>query len=357
MAVDGGLMDRFDLLRNCGGPAYACMSQFDPSQIPNLAALARKFALSDATFQLDLAASWGSHLELVTSNLDGFTGANPSAPAPTGTVFGAGWGCDSNRYTWWIAPNATKKQSVPSCVPFQDGTGAVAPTPVKWVPTLMDKLDAAGMTYKLYAGNNNIQAGVAFQPSGYQWATCPTFADCGQTAQRSHMVVANQVLTDAANGTLPAVSIVTPTGHDSQHNSTSMLNGDNWVGSVVSAIQKSTDWSSTAIFIAYDDCGCFYDHVSPPTAGLGPRIPVVIVSPFAIAGHTDSNVATQASFLAYIEHNFGLTPLGTRDSAAYDFNGSFNYSQVPLTGAKMMTSAIPASSQNLAPLSDPNDTT
>ena len=42
-----------------------------------------------------------------------------------------------------------------------------------------------------------------------------------------------------------------------------MLVGDNWIGKVVNALQASPDWSSTAMFITYDDCGCFYDHVPP----------------------------------------------------------------------------------------------
>ena len=48
------------------------------------------------------------------------------------------------------------------------------------------------------------------------------------------------------------------------------------------------EWNSTAIFITYDDCGCFYDEVSPP-AGLGIRVPMVIVSPYARPGFTDSH--------------------------------------------------------------------
>jgi phospholipase C len=355
VAIDSGLMDHFDLIKGCNAPAYACMSQYDPSQIPNLAALARKFAISDATFQLSQDPSWGSHLELVTSTPDGFTGDNPQAPAPPGTVFGPGWGCDSHRYAWWVPPTGGSPQSVPACVPFPDGTGAVAPTPVKWVPTLMDRLHQVGLTYRLYAGSAPSVTSQAFQRSGYQWAICPTFADCVNTVQKSHMVHADQVITDAESGLLPAVSVVTPIAYKSQHNGYSMLSGDNWLGSVVRAIEHGPDWASTAIFISYDDCGCFYDHVSPP-AGLGPRIPVVIVSPYAISGHTDSKIATQASFLAFIEHNFGLAPLGLKDSAAYDFSGSFNYSQPPLAPVGLTTSATPASSLDL-PIADPNDPT
>ena len=354
MAVDGGLMDHFDLIGGCGAPAYACMSQYDPSQIPNLAALARRFAISDATFQLDLAASWGTHLEIVTGTSDGFVGTIPNG-GPAGTVFGQGWGCDSNRYAWWRPATGGPGQSVPACVPFPDGTGAVAPTPVKWVPTLMDRLDQVNLTYTLYAGSPPAMPGVAYQPGGYQWSICPTFADCGETTQKGHVVPASQVITDAQNGLLPNVSIVTPIAANSQHNTDSMLAGDNWIGSIVSAIENGPDWSSTAIFISYDDCGCFYDHVSPPK-GLGPRIPVVIVSPYAISGYTDSNVATPASFLAFVNHTFGLTPLGPRDSAAYDFGASFNYAQANLSVERMRYSVVPASF-GAVPDADPDDLT
>ncbi len=356
IAVDQGRMDHFDRIRGCGGPTYACMSQFDPTQIPNLVALARRFALADATFQLDLAASWGSHLELVSGTSDGFNGSNPAAPAPAGTVFGPGWGCDSNRYAWWVDPTTLNALSEPACVPFPDGSGAHAPTPVKWVPTLMDELDSAGISYKLYGGSTPTQSSLAFQASGYQWAICPTFADCIETPQKSHLMPAGQIISDAQAGVLPAVSLVTPTTANSQHNNHSMLAGDNWIGSVVGAIENSPDWATTAIFISYDDCGCFYDHVPPPAAGLGPRIPVVIVSPYAISGFTDSTVATEVSFLAYIEHNFGLAPLGTNDAQAYDFNNAFNYAQLPLAGAPMVASAVPQPPPNL-PADDPNDTT
>src|SRR2546422_596366 len=107
-----------------------------------------------------------------------------------------------------------------------------------------------------------------------------------------------------------------------------MLKGDNRIGQAVSAIMTSPQWSSTAIFITYDDCGCFYDHVAPPS-GLGIRVPMVIVSPFAKRGFTDKNVASFASLLAFIEHNFGLRPLAKADAEAYDFSDSFDFSQPP----------------------------
>lgn len=359
-AVDGGKMDGFDLMRepngqNCAGPDFACYQAFEPSHIPNLAALATNFVIADHTFQSDLAASWGSHLGFVAGTMDGFYGDLPCSgpecppfppaqvpPPPPASVLGPGWGCDSNRDAIWISP-AGEISYEPSCVPdpalsgFANG-GAYRPTPVQWVPTIMDRLSSAGLHWKLYAGAELDKTASGFEASGYQWAICPTFADCLYTSQRSNLALASQVIDDATNGKLPNVSIVTPTLAKSQHNFQLMNTGDNWIGDVVRAIENGPQWSSTAIFITYDDCGCFYDHVPPPS-GLGIRVPMVIVSPFAKRGHTDSNVASFASLLAFIEHNFGLQPLAKADAAAYDFSDSFNFSSQPdLSTIPMVTS-------------------
>ena len=109
-----------------------------------------------------------------------------------------------------------------------------------------------------------------------------------------------------------------------------MAVGDNWIGQVVSAIQSGPDWASTAIFITYDDCGCFYDHVPPPNSEWGIRVPMVIVSPYARAGYTDSNDATYASMLAFAEGTLGLTPLNNTDATAYNYSNAFDYTQPPL---------------------------
>lgn len=152
---------------------------------------------------------------------------------------------------------------------------------------------------------------------------------------------ASSVISDASGGTLPNLSIVTLTMSNSQHNKTSMAVGDNWIGSVMSAIQNGPEWSSTAVFITYDDCGCFYDHVPPPSPDTGIRVPMVIASPYARAGATDSNDATFVSMLAYTEHVFGLPPLTASDAGAYDYANAFDYSQSPTAVASMVKTRIP----------------
>jgi phospholipase C len=340
-SINGGKMDGFAKLTGCGQQYdYACLSQFTPSQIPNLIALAENFAVSDRTFQLSSIPSFGSHIELVAATLDGFTGDIPH----TGTAgAGAGgWGCDSLKDAAWRSGGGTVSDQ-PACIPdygldahvFPYG-GAYKPTKVKPVPTIMDLLDQAALSWKLYTATQFVQN------NGYSWAICPTFASCLNTPQHANQVDREQLFQDTANGTLPNFSVVLPDAAHSQHNKFSMALGDNWIGQVVGAIEAGPDWSSTAIFIMYDDCGCFYDHVPPPP-GFGIRTPMVIVSPWVRPSYTDTMQASWASPLAFTEHNLGLPPLGgaARDRAAYDFRRSFNFSQQPTAPVRMTTTRLP----------------
>jgi len=330
-AIDGGKMDKFDKIAGCGpGYNYACYMQYTPEQIPNLAALARAFVISDRTFESETVQSWGSHLGLVAAQLNGFVGDGTTGG---GGVKGGGEGCDSTADTDWRPAPKADPISVPACVPKPDGSGPYRPSPVQWVPTIMDRLKKKGLSWRIYAPPKGDQ--------WYGWAICPVFADCIFSRQARNLRPPDQVIADAAANNLPRFSIVIPHYGDSQHNSTSMLKGDNWIGSVVGAIMSSSQWASTAIFITYDDCGCFYDHVPPPP-GLGIREPMVIVSPWARPGFTDSTTASFASMLAFVEHAYGLAPLWETDANAYDYSGAFDFGQQPLAPIKLEQHPLPA---------------
>jgi phospholipase C len=337
-AVNGGLMNGFSEVNGCTDKdRYECYSQFNPTQIPNTIALANSFALSDRTFQTSLVPSWGSHMQTVAATLDGFVGDIPFAGKRG--VLGPGWGCESGLDTTWVDTTGSKHQ-VPSCVPKPDGSGPYRPSPVQYVPTIMDRLDSAGLSWKLYTGPPG-----KGNRSGWGWAICPTFAECLNSPQALNRVDNKQVLTDAAAGTLPNFSIVTPNQVQSQHNNDSMATGDNWIMKVVNAIETGPDWSSTAIFLGWDDCGCFYDHVAPP-AGLGVRVPLLIISPYARPAFTDSTVASYASVLAFTEAAYSLPPLGVEDQNAYNYMGAFNFVHKPRTPAlKVVTTVIPRAEQ------------
>jgi phospholipase C len=340
IAMDGGRMDGFNKIGGCRyAQHYACFQQFQRFQIPNLITLASTYAVSDATFESHPMPSWGSHLDLVAGSLDGFTGDNPHA-STSGVAPGYGWGCNSNMDAAWHSSTGLLKL-VPSCVPdyhlnqtrYPHG-GAYRATPVPWVPTIMDEMGRAGLSWRIYR--------TFLQKIGtpYGWAICPTFADCKYTRQAGNVVDSTGILQDATNGTLRNLSLVMPSRRNSQHNGWSMLMGDNWIGSIVSAIQHGPEWNSTAIFITYDDCGCFYDHARPPT-GLGPRVPMVIVSPYAKPGYTDSTPASVGSLLAFTERTFGLAPLGPLDTRVYDYANSFSFTLPSAPRANLVTTRVP----------------
>jgi phospholipase C len=358
-ALDGGAMDGWAKVSGCAAPTYSCISYYTPTQIPNLSALASNFAISDATFSEADSPSWGGHLYAVAATTDGFLGNNP-APVSAGP----GWGCDSKKSTGWVSSSGAVLQE-PSCIPDPSlgiaNGGAFKATPVSYVPTIMDRLDAASLPWKFYATTSGSKTG----GGSYNWATCPSFAECLDTKQRANLVRTDQVLSDAAAGTLPAFGLVLP-GVDtvdryaSQHNGTSMAVGDNWIGKVVTALEASPEWSSTALFITYDDCGCFYDQVPP---GLNPdgtqrgvRVPLVIVSPYAVHDYVDTTPTTFAGILAYVEQTFGLTHLGANDAAAYAFANAFNYSQPPIPPIPMRYSPVSSAALN-AGANEANDPT
>jgi phospholipase C len=346
VAINGGKMDRFDLVYACGAPTYSCYQQYQPNQIPNLARLAREFVIHDRLFSLHAVPTWGAHLELVAATLDGFTGDNPIDNTPGS---GAGWGCDSRKDAPWRATPYMSPILVPSCVPKVNGTGPYRLSPVRYVPTIMTRMEAAGLSWKIYAGPKG---------NGYSYAICPTFAECIYGDQAKKMVDTDIFLTDVAAGRMPKLSLVMPKNRVSQHNKRSMIEGDNWIGSLVDAVMKSPAWPSTAIFITYDDCGCFYDHV-PPRGDRGIRMPTVIISPYAKRGYTDSKTASFASLLAYIERTFNLAPLGSADANAYGFEQSFDYTQQPLAPVQMQMTEVPLESllQIAADPGDPFDPT
>lgn len=345
-AIDGGKMDGFSLLAGCtASTGYKCYSQYLPSQtsIQNVTTLASAFAVSDRTFEDNSVASWGMHLESISANLDGFIGGGTPHPCTKDgytCTLGPGWGCDSGRDTEWKAPTG-KLSEVPACVPdpsLDPATypygGAYRSTPVQYIPTIMDRLGGTtGLTWKMYAGLSTTTCTKSSDNCGYGWAACPSYAEC-LYGSSNPMAASTQVITDAQNGVLPNFAVVTPTQTDSQHNGDSMATGDGWIGQVINAITSGPEWGSTAVFLTWDDCGCFYDHVAPP-AGMGIRVPMIIISPYAIAQSTDHNTASFNSVLAFTEYAFGLQPLGSSDQSAYNFLGSFNFLQAPINSINL----------------------
>ncbi len=139
------------------------------------------------------------------------------------------------------------------------------------------------------------------------WNPLPEFSDVRRDDQTGNIVPSTQLFTDAKQGTLPAVSWVVPSGDDSEHPPANIAAGQSHVTNVINAIMEGPDWDSTAIFLAWDDWGGFYDHVAPRTVdaqGYGLRVPALVISPYAKRGYVDHDTYSFDAYLKFIEDDF-----------------------------------------------------
>ncbi len=116
------------------------------------------------------------------------------------------------------------------------------------------------------------------------WNPLPFFTTVKDDGQLGNIQPTQSFLDKAKSGKLPAVSWVVPDQVHSEHPPANIQDGQEFVTGLVNAVMKGPDWSSTAIFLAWDDWGGFYDHVQPPTvdgAGYGLRVPGLLISPYA----------------------------------------------------------------------------
>jgi phospholipase C len=139
------------------------------------------------------------------------------------------------------------------------------------------------------------------------WNPLPWFDTVKADHQVTNIQPVDRFFAAAKNGTLPSVSWVVPSGSVSEHPPARVSAGQSYVTSVVNAAMKSPDWDSTAIFLAWDDWGGFYDHVVPPTVdvnGYGLRVPGLVISPYAKHGYVDHQTLSFDAYDKFIEDDF-----------------------------------------------------
>jgi phospholipase C len=205
------------------------------------------------------------------------------------------------------------------------------------VPTIFDRLEQAGISWKFYI--ENYDPSVTFRSRGTsdrgsQVIWCPLLAYArflDDPALNRHIVPIDQFFTDLDDDDLPAVSYVVPAG-SSEHPPGSIAAGEAYVANLISGLMRSDAWSSSAFMWTYDDWGGWYDHVEPPQMdehGLGFRAPALLVSPYARRGFVDSTTVDFTSQLKFIESNWGVRPLASRDAAANGLDSAFDFESAP----------------------------
>jgi phospholipase C len=139
------------------------------------------------------------------------------------------------------------------------------------------------------------------------WNVLPFFTTVQQDDQTGNMQKLSQFFSDAKRGTLPAVSWITPSGVNSDHPTGRVSTGQTYVTDLINAIMRGPDWKSSAIFLAWDDWGGFYDNVKPPAVdgnGYGFRVPSLVISPYARKGYIDHQTLSFDAYLKFIEDDF-----------------------------------------------------
>jgi phospholipase C len=139
------------------------------------------------------------------------------------------------------------------------------------------------------------------------WNPLPYFDTVQQDGQLANVTTLSHYFKAARTGTLPAVSWIDPTGSVSEHPPALVSAGQAYVTKLVNAAMRGKDWKSTAIFLAWDDWGGFYDHVTPPSVdrlGYGLRVPGLVISPYARRGYIDDQTLSFDAYAKFIEDDF-----------------------------------------------------
>ncbi|HVR46198.1 MAG TPA: alkaline phosphatase family protein [Candidatus Binatia bacterium] len=319
---DGGRMDGFASVatypRQPRDFPYAYVPE---SQVMPYWTMAERFTFGDRMFQSNTGPSFPAHLYLIAGQA-AYTASNPNHVGTTRFA----WGCDSPLYAR-VALMAPDGQEIdPGIFPCLD------------FPTIADVASAAGVSWRYYAP--------AINRLGSIWSAFDAIAHIRYSSRWRNVVSPEtRVLDDARAGKIASITWVVPKMQNSDHalpfhSSKKDVGlrgagsyGPEWVASVVNAIGESRDWRSTAIFVVWDDWGGWYDHVAPPQLdrmGLGPRVPFIVISPWAKHDYVSHQQYEFGSILKFVEAAFALRSLNTTDARAGQLSDCFDFSQSAL---------------------------
>ncbi len=139
------------------------------------------------------------------------------------------------------------------------------------------------------------------------WNPLPNFTTVHDDDESGNVEPLEKYFEAANDGTLPAVSWVVPDDAVSEHGPASIHAGQAYVTRLINAAMQGPEWGSTAIFLAWDDWGGFYDHQPPPEVdrnGYGLRVPAMVISPYAKQGYVDHQLLSFDAYLKFIEDDF-----------------------------------------------------
>lgn len=323
-AINGGGMNCFDRLRV--GERLQAYVQYHEEDIPNYWAYARRFALADRFFSSVYGPTGVEHLWILAGQSDRFV--DHERPGQFGLGEPREY-CEDPKELAWSFKKLTPYQTdvayeleeIPSIAALVRRFWTER-WPCTDVEILPDLLEQRGISWKYYTGDNpwvQVMRMIRHVRYGAMW---------------KDVVPQQRFIKDIERGRLPAVSWLIPPLETSDHPSEgrSLCRGENWTVRQLNALMESKYWENTAVVLTWDDFGGFYDHVPPPHVdlyGMGPRVPAIIISPWARPGYIDHRTYEFSSVLKTIERIWKLPSLGPRDRRANDMLNAFDFDQPP----------------------------
>jgi phospholipase C len=369
-AFDGGLMDRF-LVHSCTDAvlgANSTLGYYDGNTVTALWNYAQHFALSDNSFGTTFGPS--------TPGLLNFVAGTTFAGTIQNGLSGKGF----------IANAATSGAVIGDADPANDICSSKTRTQILMSGSnIGDLLNHAGITWGAFmggfgdttcsqahanVGGASVTDYIPHHAFFQYWSSTQNPQhlpparpeNIGFTDQANHQYDLSLFFTALKSGHLPAVSILKAAAYQDGHAGYSdPLDEQTFLVNTINAIMSSPEWRETAIVILYDDSDGWYDHQMGPIVsqsnvnedqllgpgscgapkstqvggtsqngrcGFGPRLPLLVISPWARSNFVDHRITDQSSVIRFIEDNWGLPRIGngSTDAIAGTLNGMFDFS-------------------------------
>ncbi len=341
--VNGGNMDGF--IGEAESVRRTCISLVDPNcssamrtdvmgyhdarEVPNYWRYASDFVLQDHMFQPDMTWSLPAHLFMVSEWSARCSSSDPMS-------------CTNSLNNPVSIDQSFPNQPIPDYA-WTDLTYLLHRENISWKYYVEDGQQpdcADGDLPCIPHGQNSLTPEI--------WNPLPYFDTVRNDGQLGNIVGLETFYKDLQGGTLPAVSWIVPDLFESEHAPGLISNGQAHVTKIVNRIMQSSAWSSTAVFVSWDDWGGLYDHVPPPVVdgnGYGLRVPGLVISPYARQGYIDHQTLSFDAYVKFIEDIFlggaRLDPAtdgrpdprpGVRENAPIlgDLTHDFDFNQAPL---------------------------
>ena len=365
LAYDSGLMDKF--VEYTAATSKQCeprqvMGYYDGNTVTALWNYAQHFAMSDNFFGTTFGPSTPGALNLVSGQTHGATPSNQTESTRDGTVYGdpdpayddcskgetiamsgrnVGDLLNSRKLTWGWFEGGFRPSGY---------NGKVALCGVKSrniAGELVTDYSAHHEPFQYYASTSNPHH---LAPSGVD--------KIGHGDRANHQYDLKDFWAAAESGHLPAVSFLkAPKAQDGHAGYSDPLDEQDFIVATINRLQKLGDWKDAAVFITYDDSDGWYDHVMGPIVsqsdtnldaltgsgscgktgrdgysgrcGYGPRIPLLLVSPWAKRNYVSHSLADQSSILRFIEDNWHLGRIGNHsfDAQAGSLDKLFDFTR------------------------------